>query len=132
MAEQNTVTLTLGELNEKMGSLNALLQSKLPIRASYRISKLSKKIAAEQKHLIDARNDLVKKHGEEDERGNYSVQPSAIKAFTQEWDALMKETVEFPIMKVTLEEIKDAQLMVGDVANLDFLIEEDAPQAEKK
>jgi hypothetical protein len=122
-----TVTFTLKELQSINSSINALLNCKLPARESYRVTKLSKKLIAEQNHLFDARETLIKKYGEPNGAGGLKVKDENVLMFNNELDELLKESVEFPVMKIKLSVIEKYDLTVADIANLDFMIEEDAP-----
>lgn len=123
--ETPLVTLSLKELVDIRDSLGRLLNAPLKIRASYRATKFSKKIVKELEDLDKARKELIIRYGERmDADGNFKVKKENTEAFQKEYDSLLEETVELPVMKLTLEEIEVAGLTMLDVANLEFMIEE--------
>lgn len=50
-----------------------LLQEKLPLITKYWLTDLAKKVAAEKAAIEELKNDLIKKHGVEDDKGGVSI-----------------------------------------------------------
>lgn len=120
------VTFTLKQLQDIQVSLIHLLEAKLEVRISYRLTKFSKKIKDELTDLEEHRQKLVRKYGEPDPKDDSSlrVKPALNDAFKADMDVILAESVEIPVTKVSLADIEKASLSVIDVANLDFMIEE--------
>jgi len=60
---EETVKMTLKEVQVISGAINEFLASKPPAKVSYRLSKLLKKLVAEQNHITEERDRLFRKHG---------------------------------------------------------------------
>lgn len=61
---------------------------------AYRLSKLTAKLMAEDKHIEKTRITLVKKHGTEDKEGHFKVEPKNEEAFNKEWDEFLDKEVD--------------------------------------
>lgn len=64
---QNDITTTLGALVDGEPALQRLTTLKLDAKTRYHAVKLRQLVAAETKHFVDQRNDLVRELGEERE-----------------------------------------------------------------
>lgn len=64
-----------GLRNQQTGEVIAagLLQEKLPLVTKYWLTELAKKVAAEKATVEELKNDLIKKYGEEDDKGGVSI-----------------------------------------------------------
>jgi hypothetical protein len=128
----NKKKLTLGEIinleaeingvtNPQTGEvlLKGLLGENINLVIKYRLTKLAESLASDKKTLDDMRNDLIKKYGEEDAKGNISVETHLDKAKTQinpkfeefvkEYNTLLAEQKEIDFPSITLEDIKDVK-----------------------
>lgn len=115
---------TLKQLNEVWPSVEKLMQSKLDVVVSFRIKGFSKAITVEMRDFIEARDKLIKQYGKPVEGTRFQVITENAIAYGAAIDDLLKqETDEIPSAKLTLEEVKNSELTVGDIANLDFLFE---------
>ena len=123
MAEE-TVKMTLKELQVISGAINEFLASKPSAKVSYRLSKLLKRLVAEQSHTNEERDKLFHKYGTIQDDGSLKLSKATIPLFNEELDALMAEEVEFPVMKIKLSELDGLGLTAGAVAHLLFMIEE--------
>ncbi len=118
--------LTLGDLKMKEASLGNLLNTKLPVKASYRMSKLSKIIINELKELEEQRVKLVEKYGEKTDQG-FAIKPDNAemwKAFHDDYKELLKEEVALSFIPVLLNDIPDNVLSAIDMMHLSEFIEE--------
>ena len=118
---------TIRQLKEIEPSLSRLLDAKLDIKVSYRITKFTKKVLKELMDVERARQKYVQDHGIVID-GRRQVPPLGVEEFQKAMDALLDEEVEIPVMKVKLEELAPGNLTVADVANLDFIIEDQASE----
>lgn len=110
-----------GITNQQTGEviLKGLLGENISLVIKYRLTKLVESLASDKKTLDDMRNELVKKYGESDGKGNISVEPHLDKAKTQlnpkfeefakEYNALLAEQKEIDFPTITLEDIKDVK-----------------------
>lgn len=116
--------MKLKELNDIKGSIARLLVApNISAKVAYRATKFSKKLAKEIDDLEEQRVALVRKYGVE-ENGNYRVPPSRLPEFEAEFNQLLEEEVEIPVLRISVDELEKAGLTMLDFANLDFLIEE--------
>jgi hypothetical protein len=126
----NKIKLTLGdilaleaEINGAMNQqtkevvLKGLLSENINLVIKYRLSKLAELLASDKKTLDGLRDELIKKHGEEDGKGGIMVNPFSDEAktvqnpkfvsFANEYNALLAEEKEIDFPHVTLNDIKD-------------------------
>lgn len=126
------IKLTLGEIvaleaeingvvNQQTGevALKGLLSENINLIIKYRLTKLAETLLADKKTLDDLRNELIKKYGEEDGKGNLQVVPFLDEAktiqnpkfvsFANEYNALLAEQKEIEFPSVTLDDLKDVK-----------------------
>lgn len=79
-----------GLANQSTGETVAtgLLREKLPLVTKYWLTELGKKVAAEKAAVEELKNDLIKKHGKEDENGGVSI-PMVIDELDANGNAIM-------------------------------------------
>ena len=108
-----------GLVNQENGEVIAkgLLGEKLDLVTKYRLKKLSDALAAEKKIIDELRGELIKKFGEEDENGAFSIpmysdeenkveNPNFIE-FKSQYDALMVDEKEFEYTPLSIKDLKD-------------------------
>lgn len=91
-----------------------LLSEELSFTTKYRLTKLAKELAAEKETIINLKNELIKKYGEEED-GNIEVKqfdkdgkPSDKYAkFQKELVELFSEKKEFSYSSISLNEMKN-------------------------
>jgi hypothetical protein len=110
-----------GVTNPQTGEvlLKGLLGENINLVIKYRLTKLAESLASDKKTLDEMRNDLVKKYGESDGKGNISVETHLDKAKTQinpkfeefakEYNTLLSEKKEIDFPTITLQDIKDVK-----------------------
>jgi hypothetical protein len=89
-----------------------LLNEKISFSTKWHLNKLSKELQSEQKSFMEARDESVKKNGEETENGpvlklkleDGSVNPNAL-LFSEEINDLLNQDVEIRDYEFTLESI---------------------------
>jgi hypothetical protein len=110
-----------GVSNQQTGEilLKGLLSENINLVIKYRLTKLAELLASEKKTLDGLRDELIRKYGEEDDRGSISVEPHLDKAKTQinpkftqfanEYNPLLAEEKEIDFPSITLDDIKDVK-----------------------
>jgi|694.fasta_scaffold97607_4 hypothetical protein len=110
-----------GIANQQTGqvALKGLLSENINLVIKYRLTKLAEALTADKKTVDDMRNDLIKKYGEEDGKGNLQVVPFLDEAkiiqnpkfalFANEYNALLAEEKEIDFPSVTLDDLKDVK-----------------------
>lgn len=79
-----------GLTNQSTGETvsTGLLREKLPLVTKYWLTELGKKVAAEKAAVEELKNDLIKKHGKEDDKGGVSI-PMVIDELDADGNAIM-------------------------------------------
>lgn len=110
-----------GITNQQTGEvvLKGLLSENISLIIKYRLSKLVETLAADKKTIDSLREDLIKKYGEEDGKGNMFVNPFSDEAktiqnpkwisFANEYNKLLAEEKEIEFPSVTLDDLKDVK-----------------------
>lgn len=110
-----------GVVNQQTGevALKGLLSENISLIIKYRLSKLAESLLADKKTLDGLREQLIKKYGEEDGKGNMEVVPFLDEAktvqnpkfvsFANEYNALLAEEKEIELPSVTLDDLKDVK-----------------------
>jgi hypothetical protein len=116
--------LTLNELQRGFVSLGKLANQDLPLKVGYWLGRIAKAAEGEMKNLEDSRIKLVKRLGEEDGEGNWSIKPDSMEDFNREMGELLEVSIELPGDKIKLESLGDSvKLSAIDLINLDWLFE---------
>lgn len=132
--------IKLKELKQIEPSLGKLLNAELPIKASYRLSKIGKVVKRELEDLEEARLALFKKYGEVQEDQSLMVPQAKMQEFIAEMDALLDDVVNLDTYPVKISLLGNSiQLTAMDLVNLDPFLEiddesifDDSPVAEPK
>lgn len=94
----------------------ALLETKLPIKASYRVMRLLDKLQPELKIYENKRNELVKEFGEEQENGEVRVvDPKKLEEFQKKIIELLDIEVDVDFEKLKLDELGDVIIAPKDL-----------------
>lgn len=102
--------VTNRELTEAKGALDKLLQEKMPVRVSWGLAKLSKKVGEPIEAFILVRDGLFKKYNvkpTQNEEGVVSLTSEVdgnLEKFSEEFKELLDLTVELVVEKVKLPE----------------------------
>ena len=125
MVEFKKVNVKLLELREMSSALGKLLSSTMPVKQSYRMSKLAKCITKEMNDIEESRNDLIKKFGDKNDKGQIEIIDNDKKEeFNKEFADLLKEEVEITFVPIDLENIGEAKLTPFDIVALDIFLDD--------
>lgn len=118
-----SINLTLAELKGMEAPLTRLLEQQLPIKASYRLSKILRLISKELTELENHRKDLIRNLGEVLENGDVTISnPENLQKFQDEFTELLKEAVEFDYAPLSIEALgENLTLTVAEVSQLSVL-----------
>ena len=131
MSSENTIEFTLGELKNIEESIKKLVNSEIPIKISYRLSKIIAKLSTELSLFEEHRVALVKKYAEtiEDDSGNSQVKVSKenMPLFMEEFNTLFQEPVSIQFVPININSLGDnLNFSPLDMVNLQkFFIEEE-------
>ena len=120
--------LTLAEIRWMQRGLSTITQISLPIRLSYRLSKLLNFCNEEMVNVEKAREELIKKYGAEvtDKPGELQVSPENETKFREEFAQLLLEEVETDFTPIKISEFgEDIKITPAELASLSKILEED-------
>ena len=119
------MTVTLSQLKTSETVLVKLLSAELPVRVSYRLSKIIKNINQELTEFESSRQKLFEKYGEPQNDNTIMVKPELQQEFLAQLNMLLAETVELPDIKVTVQDLDDVKFSALELAVLEpWLTEE--------
>lgn len=124
MAEQPTITMTLGELVEAEDALSRLLEVKLPAQLAYSVATLMRAVKTETAHYHKEREILIRELGESvpDNEQMMRVKSGEIPAFIKRVNELMIVEATISIRPLKLADLPD---MTGtDILKLGPLVVE--------
>jgi len=102
-----SVTITLDKLKAAERGLGKLMNSDLPVKMSYTLSKGLKGVRDELKQVEEKRVELIKKYGVTDGEGNISIEQGSETEtiFKKEYTELLETEVELWFTPIKLSEI---------------------------
>ena len=120
--------LTLAEIKWMQKGLSAITQIVLPIRVSYRLSKLLNFCNDEMVNVELAREELIKKLGTAipDSPGQVQVTPENANKFREEFSQLLLEEVEVDFTPIKIGDLgEDLKIAPAELASLSKILEDD-------
>ena len=120
--------LTLSEIRWMQKGLSTITQLSLPIRISYKLSKLLNFCNEELINIEKAREGLVKKLGTviPDKPGELQVTPENADKFRNEFAQLLQEEVEIDFTPIKIGDLgEDIKIPPVELASLSKILEED-------
>lgn len=118
------MTLTLMQIKNAEAVLNKLLTSPLPVKVSYRLSKIIKKLNEELTQFENSRQKLFEKYGTDDGQGSLTVGDQNQAVFLSELNSLLAETVDLEDIKIQLDDIADIKFSAVEIAQLEPWLQE--------
>ena len=130
--------MKLATIINSQEALKNLTQLKLPVKVSYKISKLINLMIPELKVFDEAKLQLVKKLGLPAENTSivngepqeWQVLPKNMEEFQKDLTTLIEQEVDLgftadkPLEKISLESLGDVSIAPQDLINLEWLISE--------
>ena len=110
------IKIKLHTLPQSIESLNKIIEKDIPIKLSYKLIKLYKKLTKEVEQYEESRMKLINKYGEKKEDGQLNVRengivtinPENMQKFQQELLELGDIDIEMEFNPIKLEELEDA------------------------
>ncbi len=104
--------ISLNEIVSSVEGLKALLDTKLPVKVSYKISKLiNNQLNRELKNYEEVRTKLIIELGVKKDNGDSEVvDPEKIKEFQSKLTELLKEEVEIEWEPLSVEDLGDVSI----------------------
>jgi len=123
--------LYLRQLVSARESLQQFGGEKLPVKLAYRIQRNLRKINNELQDFEEARLELVRKYGKQNEKGFMEVVPENMEAFNADLKTLLDEEVDVDIQSIPIQDLADVQTKEGLpnavapllLMNLDFMFD---------
>ena len=124
------ITVKLREVRDIAEGLNDLLRASLPVKASYWIGKLAKKIRPKIQSLDQARIDLCKKYAQIDEKGDFVVKDHNYvlkepEAFAKELEGLLETGFEIDFNPIPLSLFGNSDVTPTSLLALEKFIDGD-------
>ena len=123
-----TVTLTLGEILSSVQVLSVIANTKMPVKTSYNLNKMLKKVGKEADIFEEERQKIVQDAIGEDEK----VPPEKEQEVREAIKELMDQEIELALPPITLDMLGDLELAPIDLQRIEPLLqlEEDLPPSE--
>lgn len=115
------MTLKLKQLVDNVGALKDLSQTKLPIKISFRVSKLISQVQNELEIYEKQRVEIVKKLGEENPDGSWQVKVENMPEYNKEVETLGDVDVTIDFEKIKIDEL--GQIIIEPKNLVEFLFE---------
>ena len=122
------ITVTVQQLINAKTALQVMGNLKLKGRAGYWAGRLDSKLNGDWKENDAKRIELVKKHGEQDAKGNWKVPQANSDAFEKEWKPIADEKIEIQCESVNLSIFANEDIPAGCMMALEpFIKDDEAP-----
>lgn len=103
--------LKLKQLIESQESIGKLIETKLPVKVSYRLNRLVNYINPELRIFTEKRLELFKEFGVHDtEKDIWEIKPENSETFTEEITKLMDEEVNIDFQTLKLADLGDISI----------------------
>lgn len=119
------IKLTVDTIIASQVSLVNITDKELPVLTAWKLARVVRNLENEISAYEGARVPLVKKYGEKDEMGNWSVLPKHNEAFQNEIREVLEQEVVVDIPLISLEALGEANFKPRDLALAWFIFEEE-------
>jgi len=115
--------IKLSEILASKEALSKILDQELPIKTSFKLTKLVKFLDPELKNIEDHRIKLIKKYGEETEEGEVAVKGiDNIRQFNTEFSSLLDEEIEIDFEPIPIDSLEKVVLNAADVMRIEKFV----------
>ncbi len=115
--------IKLIQIKEGQPALNKILRHPMDVKVSYRIRKIAAQLQTEMKNIEKKRGDLVRKHGNPDDKG-YNVPKDKMEVYNKEFDEYLESVVQTTIKKIPFVCIKEIKISPAEMVLLEPFLEE--------
>jgi uncharacterized HAD superfamily protein len=123
------MNIKLGNLNNILEGMNIFLQKELPIKISYKLSRLNKILIEEYQQFEESRKKLIDKYGSKDSDGNLITQDDLVQfneenrvLFINEFSDLLDIDIHINFEPININELEDIKISPLDLLKLDSFI----------
>lgn len=117
--------LEVRELLEAKTALQKLLNSDLPVRTSFKLSRLVRKINEELTDFETKKIELIKKYGKENDKKGIEVTEENKEKFFNDMTEVLKVKIRFDVEPIALISLEGAKLSAVDMVVLEKFIKEE-------
>lgn len=122
--------IKIKDIVNSQNSLQKLLGVSLPVKVSYKLSKLVTKLQPELDLFNKEKDKLIEKYGEKDDKGVVSIKQDSpnMPKFAKEIDELaeMEVSIDFgdgkPFEKISVADLGDVKIEAQDLISLSYLL----------
>ena len=133
------VKMQLGELSAKLEALKAVSAIRMPMAASYKVSRIIKAMIEEAKTFEEQRRKLLDRYGLKDKDGELVLAKSEVqfaneenkKAFKKEFSELAEIEVEVKALAIKMSDFGSAEVSPNDLLLLDGFLKEDSEESDE-
>ena len=111
------MTITLGEILTAKAPLTKIMNQSLPIKASYRLSKLIDEINKEYDRINEMQKKTMLKYGSQKE-DMIEVDKDKAEDFRKEFREFLEEEIELPFDPIGIELLEEAKLSAMEMRAL--------------
>jgi hypothetical protein len=117
--------IRLIEIKMIESSINKLMETNLPVKTAYRLSKLLKDVSSELQTLEENRVRLVRKYAdvkEDTPEQEVKVPKDKVEPFQNEFNELLQTEVEIKFDPVSISDLEEVRLTPIDILRLENII----------
>jgi hypothetical protein len=121
-----TVTLTLADILSSIQVLSVIANTKMPVKTSYNINKMLKKVGKEADIFEEERQKIVEVYLEDGKKEVPKEKEQEVRESIQE---LMNQEVELALPRITIDMLEDLEISPIDLQRIEPLLqlEDDGP-----
>ena len=118
------VKISLKQIMIAVPIIKKMISVYLPVQASYWIKRNTDNMVSKLKKLEEDRNSLIRKHGIKDEATGNIVVDKTNELYWADYNLLLEEIVEVMINKVSVNNLKNTELSMQDIAAIEFMLKD--------
>ncbi|MHA1469099.1 MAG: hypothetical protein ACTSSP_00910 [Candidatus Asgardarchaeia archaeon] len=115
---------TLAEIRAIGKNMSKLITLELPVKTSYRLSRLMSACSKELVMIEKSRTDLVKKYGVGNDKDGYKVKDEEEEKFRAEYSQFLMEEVEIDFEPIPIGDLDGFNISPIELSRLDKIIKE--------
>lgn len=102
--------LSVGDVVSSAQVLQVVANTKMPVKTSYRINKILRKVSREIDIYEEERKKIFEEFGEEEQQGMLRIPEKNMEEATTLLDELLSEEVEIELPEVTIDHLSSIEL----------------------
>ena len=134
-----TVKMSLGEVSAKLKALQKVSEIRMPMAASYKLSKIIKAMVEEVQDYEQQRMKLIDRYALKDKEGELVLVKNEVqfaskekkREFYKEFDELCAVKVEIKALSIKISDFGSTELSANDFLLLDGFLKEDSEESDE-